>query len=441
MISTFDLRGESAGSGTPRGMIPRASTSTTDALAGASELIDDVRARGLEALLDQSERFDGVRPRSVRVPRSEIDRAVAHVQPEVRAALEESIRRLRISSEATLPTPVSTELGEGATVSTRWQPVERVGLYVPGGQAVYPSSVVMNVVPAQVAGVRSLALASPAQREHGGGVHPTILAAAGMLGVEEVYAMGGAGAIGAFAYGVDAIELAPVDLITGPGNVWVAAAKRVVRGVVGIDAEAGPTEILIIADDDADPKLIAADLISQAEHDELAAAILVTDSDSLAQGVRVELERMIATTESSERVRAALGAEQSAIVLVPSLKEAAEFSNAYGPEHLELHVRDPEAALSLIESAGAIFLGPNSPVSLGDYLAGSNHVLPTRGQARFAPGLGVHTFLRPQQVVRYDRRALEAVTEHIVALATTEGLPAHADAATARFRHDQEPLS
>ncbi len=328
MISTLDLRSENASSREPRTLVPRALTSTGNAVALAGELIDDVRERGVEALLDQSERFDGVRPNSVRVSKSEIDRAVQSLHPEVRAALEESIRRVRLSSRATLPLPVSTELAEGATVSTRWQPVHRVGLYVPGGKAVYPSSVVMNVVPAQEAGVISLALASPAQKEFGGGVHPTILAAAGMLGVDEVYAMGGAGAIGAFAFGVSGIDLAPVDLVTGPGNVWVAAAKRIVRGVVGIDAEAGPTEILIIADDDADPVLVAADLVSQAEHDELAAAVLVTDSDSLAERVRVELGLLAESTSKGARVRVALESEQSASVLEASIAEAAEFSNA-----------------------------------------------------------------------------------------------------------------
>jgi histidinol dehydrogenase len=407
----------------------------------AGELIDDVRVRGLDALLDQSERFDGVRPSTVRVNQSEIDRAVRQLNSNVRSALDEAIRRVRLASHATIPVPVSTELAEGAMVSTRWQPVRRVGLYVPGGKAVYPSSVVMNAVPAQEAGVQSIALASPAQKEFDGGVHPTILAAAGILGIEEVYAMGGAGAIGAFAYGVDALGLAPVDVVTGPGNVWVAAAKRILRSVVGIDAEAGPTEILVIADEFADPVLVAADLISQAEHDELAAAVLVTDSESLAARVRAELGLLAESTRKGTRVRSALAGQQSAIVLVRNLEDAATFSNAYGPEHLELQVRDPEGLLDLIDSAGAIFIGPDSPVSLGDYLAGSNHVLPTGGQARFAPGLGVHTFLRPQQIIRYDRAALGSIAGHIVAIATAEDLPAHADAITARFRDDSIALS
>lgn len=441
MISTIDLRSEDPASPNSRTRVPRASVSTADAMTLASELIDDVRVRGAEALLDQSERFDLVRPSATRVTQAEIDRAVTQLRPDVRRALDEVIRRVRLASKATLPVPVSTELAEGAMVSTRWQPVRRVGLYVPGGKAVYPSSVVMNAVPAQVAGVVSVALASPAQKEFGGGVHPTILAAAGILGIDEVYAMGGAGAIGAFAYGVESIGLDPVDLVTGPGNVWVAAAKRIVRGVVGIDAEAGPTEILVIADEFADPVLVAADMASQAEHDELAAAVLVTDSESLAHRVRAELGLLAESTRKGARVRSALDGEQSAIVLVRRLADAAAFSNAYGPEHLELQVRDPEGLLGLIESAGAIFVGPDSPVSLGDYLAGSNHVLPTGGQSRFTPGLGVHTFLRPQQVVRYDRAALSAVAAHIVALATAEDLPAHADAVTARFRAVTNPLS
>ena len=441
MIATIDLRSEAHSSPDPRTLVPRARVSTDNALTLATELIDDVRERGVNALRDQSERFDGIRTKTVHVKQSEIDRAVKNLQSDVRAALDEAIRRVRLASQATVPVPVSTELADGAMVSTRWQPVRRVGLYVPGGKAVYPSSVVMNVVPAQVAGVESLALASPAQKVFDGGVHPTILAAAGILGINEVYAMGGAGAIGAFAYGVDSIGLAPVDLVTGPGNVWVAAAKRIVRSVVGIDSEAGPTEILVIADEFADPVLVAADLVSQAEHDELAAAVLVTDSETLAERVRAEIGLLAESTRKGTRVRAALSAEQSAIVLVNSLQDAAAFSNAYGPEHLELLVRDPEELLATIESAGAIFVGPNSPVSLGDYLAGSNHVLPTGGQARFASGLGVHTFLRPQQIVRYNRSALASVAGHIAAMATAEDLPAHADAVAARFRDDSSALT
>jgi histidinol dehydrogenase len=311
--------------------------------------------------------------------------------------------------------------------------VQRVGLYVPGGKAVYPSSVVMNVVPAQLAGVGSIAIASPPQKEFGGRVHPTILGAAGLLGVDEVYAIGGAGAIGALAHGVEEIGLEPVDVITGPGNVFVAAAKRVVRGTVGIDSEAGPTEILIIADASADPSFVAADLVSQAEHDELAAAVLVTDSVSLAEAVVAVLAGVASSTRHADRVAVALDGPQSAVVLVDSIAAAAAFSNAYGPEHLEIQTADPDATLRDIHDAGAIFVGAYSPVSLGDYLAGSNHVLPTGGQSRFSSGLGAYTFLRPQQLIRYDRPALSVVAERIVALSTAENLPAHGEAVTARF--------
>jgi histidinol dehydrogenase len=364
----------------------------------------------------------------------EISDAMAGLAPAVRSALEDAIDRVTMATQAQVPSPAVTEVAPGAEIIQRWQPVGRVGLYVPGGKAVYPSSVVMNVVPAHVAGVRSVAIASPPQKQFHGSVHPTILGAAGLLGIEEVYAMGGAGAIGALAYGVPELALDPVDLITGPGNVYVAAAKRLVRGDVGIDSEAGPTEILIIADETADALLVAADLVSQAEHDEQAAAVLVTTSEQLAVAVAAELERLAASTHSAERVAAALTGPQSAIVLVDDVVAAAAFSNAYGPEHLEIQTAEPGTVLDLIESAGAIFLGANSPVSLGDYLAGSNHVLPTGGQSRFSSGLGAYTFLRPQQVVRYSKDALASVEQQVVALSHAEDLPAHGDAVEARFR-------
>ena len=436
MITTIDLRGARPTRSELLALIPRSLTDVSVASESAAGLISDVRARGGEALLDQAERFDGVRPDRVRVGAEEIATAVAGLDPLVRAALEEAIARVRIASAAQVPAPVSTSLGDGATVSQRWSPLARVGLYVPGGKAVYPSSVVMNVVPAQVAGVASIALASPPQKEFGGAVHPTILGAAGLLGVDEVYAMGGAGAVGAFAWGAADIGLDPVELITGPGNIYVAAAKRLVRGQVGIDSEAGPTEILVIADDSADASFVAADLISQAEHDELAAAVLVTDSAEFAAAVAAELEVLVPLTPHADRVRVSLAGIQSAVVLVDSLTQAAEFSNAYGPEHLEIQTLDPTAMLDVIDNAGAIFLGPHSPVSLGDYLAGSNHVLPTGGQSRFSSGLGAYTFLRPQQVISYDRAALAEVRDRVVALAAAEDLPAHGAAVTARFARD-----
>ncbi|MEO6505499.1 MAG: histidinol dehydrogenase [Terrimesophilobacter sp.] len=434
MIQRIDLRGRTTTPAELLALLPRARTDVSVATAVAEELIADVRMRGEAALLDQAERLDRVRPPRVRVGAEEISAAVRGLDPQVRVALEEAIVRVRQASTAQLPSTTVTNLGGGGQVVQRYSPVRRVGLYVPGGKAVYPSSVVMNVVPAQVAGVLSVALASPPQREFGGSVHPTILGAAGLLGVDEVYAMGGAGAIAAFAYGVPAIALEPVQLITGPGNVYVAAAKRFVRGFVGIDAEAGPTEIMVIADGDADPFLVASDMISQAEHDELAAALLVTDSGELADAVTAELDRLAPQTKHRERVAAALEGQQSGIVLVDDMTAAAAFSNAYGPEHLEIQTSDPDAVLATVDSAGAIFLGENSPVSLGDYLAGSNHVLPTGGQARFAPGLGAYTFLRPQQVVRYGEDALHEAESKIVALATAEDLPAHGAAVTARFR-------
>ena len=433
MIQTIDLRGTKPNRSELLALVPRAVTDVSAATAVAEQLISDVRSGGEQALLDQAERLDGVRPGSIRVPVSELNAALAALDPSVRRALDEAIQRVRAASRAQLPEPVTTRLGDGAEVVQRWSPIARVGLYVPGGKAVYPSSVVMNVVPAQVAGVTSIALASPPQRAFGGSVHPTILAAAALLGIDEVYAMGGAGAVGAFAYGVPDAGLDPVQLITGPGNVYVAAAKRLVRGQAGIDAEAGPTEILVIADATANARYVAADLVSQAEHDELASAVLVTDSTELAGRVQEELSALVAEAAHRARVIEALNGQQSAIVLVDDLPAAIAFSNAYGPEHLEIQTQNPEAVLDGIESAGAIFVGDHSPVSLGDYLAGSNHVLPTGGQARFSAGLGAYTFLRPQQVIRYDRGGLRDVRDHIVSLAMAEDLPAHASAVAVRF--------
>ena len=433
MIRTLDLRGQQLTLAQLLRLAPRAQIDVTVAADAAHALISDVRTRGEAALLDQAERFDGVRPERVRIHSAEISAAVAGLDPTVRDALEEAIVRVRAASRTQVPESSVTSLGPGADVIQRWSPVGRVGLYVPGGKAVYPSSVVMNVVPAQVAGVSSVALASPPQQKFGGAIHPTILGAAGLLGVDEIYAMGGAGAIGAFAYGIPDLALDPVDVITGPGKVYVAAAKRLVRGVCGIDSEAGPTEIVVIADASADADLVAADLISQAEHDELAAAVLVTDSPELADQVSALLVTLAATTAHSERVRIALTGVQSAIVLVDDMDEAARFSNAYGPEHLEIQTVEPGTVLDRIENAGAIFLGAHSPVSLGDYLAGSNHVLPTGGQSRFSSGLGAYTFLRPQQVISYSRQALQLVEKKLVALANAEDLPAHGQAVSARF--------
>lgn len=431
MLRTIDLRGRELSAAELLAAVPRAVVARDLALTTAAQIVHDVATDGEIALRDQAERFDGVVGHDVRVPEAHLDEALAGLDPVVRGALEEAIARVRSASAAQVPEPSTTFLGPGARVTQRWQPVRRVGVYVPGGKAVYPSSVVMNVVPAQVAGVDVVALASPPQRDADGRVHPVILAAARLLGVSEVYAMGGAGAIGAFAHGVDSIGLDPVDVVTGPGNNFVAAAKRAVAGVVGTDAEAGATEILVVADDTADPALVAADLISQAEHDEQASAVLVTPSPALAAAVAAEIERRAPRTRHAERVAAALAGPQSAIVLVDDLARATAFSNAYAPEHLELHLAEPRA--DEFVNAGAVFVGASSPVSLGDYLAGSNHVLPTGGQARYASGLSASTFLRPQQIIEYDRDALAAVRADIVALAEAEALPAHGEAVEARF--------
>lgn len=434
---TIDLRGRRLDAGELKAAMPRAETTFDVASDAVADIIAAVRQGGFTALGALAERFDGVAQQHPRVPAAALDTALAELDPAVRSALEESIRRARMFAEAQRPADVFLEIGPGARLTHRWQPVNRVGLYVPGGLAVYPSSVIMNVVPAQAAGVASLALASPPQKEHGGLPHPTILAAAKLLGIDEVYAIGGAQAIAAFAYGVPASDagpaLAPVDVVTGPGNVFVATAKRLVKGVVGIDSEAGPTEIAVLADAAADPRLIAADLISQAEHDPNAASVLVTDSEELAAAVRRELAVQVPATKHSERVRTALSGPQSGVVLVSDQEQGIAVCNAYGAEHLEIHTADAGAVAGRIHSAGAVFVGPYSPVSLGDYCSGSNHVLPTSGTAAFASGLNVTTFLKAVQVIEYTEAALAEVRGHVVALSTAEDLPAHGDAVQVRF--------
>ena len=421
--------------------MPRAELDVEHALETVRPICDDVRERGVAALLDLTERFDGVRPEQVRVPADTVAEALDTLDPEVRTALDEAIRRTRAVHRDQRRTDTVTQVVPGGTVTERWVPVGRVGLYVPGGIAVYPSSVVMNVVPAQEAGVRSIAVTSPPQRGNPPGFegvpHPTILAACALLGVDEVYAVGGAQAVAMFAYGARGVEgewaCEPVDLVTGPGNVYVAAAKRLLRGVVGIDAEAGPTEIAILADETADPVHVAADLISQAEHDTLAAAVLVTDSEPLAKAVEAELERQVEATRHRERVTAALAGQQSGIVLVDDVDAGLAVVDAYAAEHLEVQTRDAAAVAARVTNAGAVFVGPWAPVSLGDYLAGSNHVLPTGGCACHSSGLSVQTFLRGVHVVAYDEAALAGAAGHVVALANAEDLPAHGQAVQARF--------
>jgi histidinol dehydrogenase len=428
VISRIDLRGSTED---PRGKLPRAEFDVEAALEKVRPICEDVRHRGVAALIEITERFDGVRLDDIRVPQAAIDGALAGLDPKVRAALEECIRRARLVHREQRRTDHTTRVVPGGTVTERWVPVDRVGLYAPGGLAVYPSSVVMNVVPAQEAGVASLALASPPQKEFGGLPHPTILAAAALLGVDEVYAVGGAQAVAMFAYGAGSCR--PVNLVTGPGNIWVAAAKRLLKGVIGIDAEAGPTEIAILADATADPVHVAADLISQAEHDPMAASVLVTDSVELADAVAAELPGQIAATKHSERITESLGGRQSGIVLVDSLEQGLDVVNAYAAEHLEIQTADAAAVAARVRNAGAVFVGPYAPVSLGDYAAGSNHVLPTGGCACHSSGLSVQSFLRGIHVVEYTREALAEVAGHVVTLADAEDLPGHGAAVRARF--------
>ena len=435
-IARIDLRNRTLSAAQLRAALPRGGVDVEAVVPTVRPIVDAVAERGAEAALEYGESFDGVRPETVRVPAERLKRALTELDADVRAALEVAIERARAVHADQRRTDTTTTLAPGATVTERWVPVERVGLYVPGGNAVYPSSVVMNVVPAQTAGVDSLVIASPPQADFDGLPHPTILAAAGLLGVDEVWAVGGAQAVALLAYGgtdTGGAELAPVDMITGPGNIYVTAAKRICRSQVGIDAEAGPTEIAILADHTADPVHVAADLISQAEHDEMAASVLVTPSTNLADATDRELANQLATTVHRERVAAALGGKQSATVLVDDLDAGIRTVNAYAAEHLEIQTVDARGVARRIRSAGAIFVGAYSPVSLGDYCAGSNHVLPTAGCARHSSGLSVQTFLRGIHVVDYDEAALKDVSGYVITLAEAENLPSHGEAVRRRF--------
>jgi histidinol dehydrogenase len=435
VIRRIDLR-DAASQGRPdyRTLVPRADFDVEAALHVVRPICDDVRDRGVEAVLEYSRKFDGVEQDDIAVPRQALRDALAALDADVRAGLEESIARLRRTCEAELEADVVTEVAPGATVTHRKIPVDRVGLYVPGGVAPLVSSVVMNVVPAQVAGVGSIALTSSPQADHAGLPHPTILAACELLGIDEVYAAGGAQAIAMLAYGAGSCR--PVDLVTGPGNIYTVSAKRLLKGVVGIDSEAGPTEIAILADDTADAAFVAADLISQAEHDPLAASVLVTDSLRLADEVEAELDKQVAATRHVERIRTALSGQQSGIVLVADVAQGLDVVNAYAAEHLEIHTADAVAVAGRVRNAGAVFVGPYAPVSLGDYCAGSNHVLPTAGCACHSSGLSVRAFLRAVHVVDYSREALAEVADHVTTLADAEDLPGHGAAVRVRFESE-----
>jgi len=434
VIRTVDLRGKSLDKAGYQAELPRAQLDVAEAVTLIEPILYRVQ-HGTEAdLIALAQEFDGVTPPSIRVPQAALDKALAELDPAIRTALEVSAERIRKVHSDQVRSETRTTVVDGGTVTEKWVPVDRVGLYVPGGRAVYPSSVMMNVIPAQIAKVESIAVASPPQKDFGGLPHPTILATCALLGITEVYAVGGAQAIALFGYGMNGVAQ-KCDLVTGPGNIYVAAAKRALRGIIGIDSEAGPTEIAILADDSALASDVAADLISQAEHDVIAAAVLVTTSPQLAIDVEAELEKRVAGTKHSERIRTALTGIQSAIVLVDSIDQGLDVVNAYAAEHLEIQTRNAARDAEKIRNAGAVFIGRFSPVSLGDYSAGSNHVLPTGGCACHSSGLSVQTFLRGLHFIEYGQQAFTDILETVVTLANSEDLPAHGEAMTARLEN------
>ena len=434
MIRTVDLRGKSLDKAGYQAELPRAQLDVAQAMVLIEPILRRVQHGSEADLIALAQEFDGVTPASIRVPQSALDQALAQLDPAIRSALEESASRIRKVHNDQVRGETRTTVVDGGTVTEKWVPVDRVGLYVPGGRAVYPSSVMMNVIPAQIAQVQSIAVASPPQKEFGGLPHPTILATCALLGITEVYAVGGAQAIALFGYGMKGVAQ-KCDLVTGPGNIYVAAAKRALRGIIGIDSEAGPTEIAILADESALAADVAADLISQAEHDVIAAAVLVTTSTQLAKDVETELKKRVATTKHSERIRTALTGIQSAIVLVDSVEQGLDVVNAYAAEHLEIQTRNAARDAAQIRNAGAVFIGRFSPVSLGDYSAGSNHVLPTGGCACHSSGLSVQTFLRGLHFIEYDQKAFTDILDTVVTLANSEDLPAHGEAMTARLEN------
>lgn len=437
-MRVVDLRGQRLSKSGYQSVIPRAEIDIESALIAITPILNAVKSGDESTMRELSLKFDGIEPKSLRVPKEIIDDALRQLDPTLKDVIVEAIRRVRIVHADQRRSVTSTKVVDGGEVEERWIPVDRVGLYVPGGKAVYPSSVIMNVVPAQIAGVTSIALASPAQLDNQGWPNPSILATCALLGIDEVYAMGGAQAIAAFAYGIKSSSgtvLEPVDLVTGPGNIYVAAAKRALRGVIGIDSEAGPTEIAIVADETAHPDEVAADLISQAEHDTIAAAVLITDSLELANKVQRSIKSRAARTKHASRITEALTGKQSMIVITDSLDQSLDIANAYAAEHLELQVADPVSASKKIRNAGAVFIGRFTPVSLGDYLAGSNHVLPTGGCACHSSGLSVQTFLRGLHFVTYNEKALREISSSVIKFANAEDLPAHGEAVSARFEN------
>ena len=393
-----------------------------DVAAAVAAIIDDVRARGDRALVELTARFDRLelKPERLRLGGDEIAAAAAKCPAEIVAALEFAARRIEDYHRRQMPRPLDYRDAKGVRLGARWTPVDAVGIYVPGGAAAYPSSVLMTAVPAKVAGVPRVAMATPTP---GGALDPAVLAAARLAGVDEIYRIGGAQAIAALAFGTATV--APVDKIVGPGNVYVAAAKRQVFGVVGIDAIAGPSEIVVVADADNDPEWIAADLLAQAEHDEAARAILITDDGAFGDAVAAAVERHLAGLERAAIAGASWRAN-GAIIRVARLDDAAALIDRLAPEHLELAVADPDALAERVRHAGAIFLGRHTPEAIGDYVAGPNHVLPTARSARFSSGLSVLDFLKRTSLVRCSAEALAKIGPAAVTLAAAEGLGAHA---------------
>ena len=398
----------------------------------ARDIVANVRANGDAAVRDYCQRFDGVELQSFRLPQEQIDAALEDLDPAFVAALEKAARQIREFHQREVEQSWFTMRADGTMLGFQVTQLAAAGIYVPCGRAQYPSTVLMNAIPAKVAGVKRVVMVTPPQKD--GLISPYTLAAAKLGGVDEIYMVGGAQAVAALAYGTETIPR--VDKITGPGNIFVATAKSLVSAFVGIDAVAGPTEIGIIADKTADPSLLAADLIGQAEHDELAGSVLFTDSTEIAEKVQESLNYRVPRTEHAERVHTSLSGSQSAIVLTDSLDQSIDAANAYAAEHLEIQTADADAIVPRIKNAGAIFRGPYSPVPLGDYMSGSNHVLPTGGTARFAAGLGVHTFMKPVEVIEYDKEGLKALAARINAFAVSEDLPAHGECVLSRFVKD-----
>mgnify|MGYP000143140017 FL=1 len=435
MIRRVDLRGKSLTKSEVNSLIPRAKLDVVAAMAAIEPILETVRTGKESDLIALGAKFDGVAPQAIRVPKSELTAALKNLDPAIRESLEIAALRIRRVHQDQIRETKVSEVESGATVTEKWIPVDRVGLYVPGGRAVYPSSVLMNVIPAQIAKVPSIAVASPPQIDNNGWPNATILATCELLGIEEVYAIGGAQAVALFAYGMDGV-CEKSDMVTGPGNIYVAAAKRALRGVIGIDSEAGPTEIAVLADSSAIAADVATDLISQAEHDVIAASVLVTDSQELADQVETELEVRTAKTKHSERIATALSSQQSAIVIVDNVQQGLEVVNAYAAEHLEIQTKNAKLDAAQIRNAGAVFVGRYAPVSLGDYAAGSNHVLPTGGCACHSSGLSVQSFLRGVHFVEYSKEAFNGIAKTVVTLANAEDLPAHGEAITARFENE-----